>query len=60
MPFFLNLIELKSGSSILLSKSLKEPLEKDKSFFALIASGGNGSWLSARGQGGALILCLKD
>ena len=60
LPFFLNLIELKSGSSILLSKSLKEPLEKDKSFFALIASGVDGRWLSARGQGGALILWLKD
>ena len=60
LPFFLNLIELKSGSSILLSKSLKEPLEKEKSFFALIASGVDGRWLSARGQGGALILWLKD
>ena len=59
LPFFLNLIELKSGSSILLSKSLKEPLEKEKSFFALIASGKNGEWLSARGQRGALILWLK-
>ena len=58
--FFLNLIELKSGSSILFSKSLKEPLEKEKSFFALIASGENGRWLSARGQGGALILWMKD
>ena len=60
LPFFLNLIELKSGSRILLSKSLKEPLEKEKSFFALIASGANSRWLSARGQGGALILWLKD
>ena len=60
LPFLLNLIELKSGSSILLSKSLKEPLEKEKSFFALIASGANSRWLSARGQGGALILWLKD
>ncbi len=60
LPFFLNLIKLKSGSSTLLSKTLKEPLEKEKSFFALIASGENGRWLSARGQGGALILWLKD
>ena len=60
LPFFLNLIKLKSGSSILFSKSLKEPLEKEKSFFALIASGKNGRWLSARGQGGGLILWLKD
>ena len=60
LPFFLDLIELKSGSSILLRKSLKEPLKKEKLFFALIALGGNGKWLSARGQGGALILWLKD
>jgi len=60
LPFFFNLIELKSGSSVLLRKSLDEPLEKEKSFFALIASGENGNWLSARGQGGSLILWLKD
>ena len=60
IPFVFDLIKLKSGSRILLSKSLKEPLEKEKSFFALIASGENGRWFSARGQGGALILWLKD
>tara|TARA_Y100001968_G_C19377467_1_gene728459 strand:- start:169 stop:795 length:627 start_codon:yes stop_codon:yes gene_type:complete len=58
--FFFNLIDLKAGSSILLSKTLKEPIEKEKSFFALIASDKNGMWLSARGQGGALFLWLKD
>tara|TARA_Y100001968_G_scaffold310398_1_gene331286 strand:- start:640 stop:1266 length:627 start_codon:yes stop_codon:yes gene_type:complete len=60
LPFSLNLIELKSGSNVLLSKSLEEPLKKEKSFFALIASEKSGNWLSARGQGGALILWLKD
>ena len=60
LAFFFNLIELKSGSNVLLSRSLKEPAQKEKSFFALIASGQNGKWLSARGQGGALILWLKD
>ena len=59
LPFFFNLIELKSGSNILLSRSLKEPEQKEKSFFALIASEKNGKWLSARGQGGALMLWLK-
>ena len=59
-PFFLNLIELKSGSSVLLSRSFEEPLEKGKSFFALIALGEDAMWLSARGQGGAIILWLKD
>jgi len=60
LSFFFNLIEIKSGSRVLLSKSAGEPLEKKKSFFALIASGEGGKWLSARGQGGALILWLKD
>ena len=60
LPFFFNLIELKSGSNILLSKSLKEPLEKDKSFFEMISSEESYGWLSARGQGGALLLWLKD
>ena len=60
LAFFFNLIELKSGSNVLLSRSLKEPAQKEKSFFALIASGQSGKWLSARGQGGALILWLKD
>ena len=60
LAFLFNLIELKSGSNILLSKSIEETLEKGKSFFALIATGENGRWLSARGQGGSLILWLKD
>ncbi len=59
LSFILNRIELKSGSSILLSRSLKKPVKNEKSFFALIASEENGGWLSARGQGGALILWLK-
>ena len=60
LPFFFNLIEFKSGSKILLSKSLEEPIEKKKSFFELIASGKSGEWLSARGQNGALFLWLKN
>ena len=60
LTFFFNLIELKLGSNILLSRSLKEPKEQDKSFFSLIALESNGEWLSARGQGGALVLWLKD
>jgi len=59
LPFFLKLIELKSGSDILLSRSLKEPKKKDNSFFSLIAIEENGVWLSARGQGGALVIWLK-
>ena len=60
LPFFLNLIELKSGSNILLSRSLEEPEEKEKPFFGLIALEENGECLSARGQTGALVIWLKD
>tara|TARA_B100000965_G_scaffold58783_1_gene44870 strand:- start:8087 stop:8713 length:627 start_codon:yes stop_codon:yes gene_type:complete len=60
LPFFFNLIEFKSRSRLLFSRSLEEPLEEEKSFFALIASGENGRWLSARGQSGSLILWMKD
>ena len=60
LPFFFNLIEFKSGSNILWSKSLEEPVEQKKSFFELIASGRNGEWLSARGQSGALFLWLRN
>ena len=59
LAFFLNLIELKSGSNTLLSRSLKEPEDKKKSFFALIALE-DGKWLAARGQGGAVVVWLKD
>ena len=60
LPFFLNKIELKSGSKILLTRSLKEPEEKDKSFFSMIALEENDELLSARGQGGAVVIWLKD
>ena len=60
LSFFFNLIELKSGSNILLSRSLKKSEEKEKSFFALIALEENGKCLSARGQGGAMVIWLKN
>ncbi len=60
LSFNLNLIELKSGSKILFSRYLDEPEDKEKSFFAMIALEENGSWLSARGQGGAVVIWLKD
>ena len=60
LPFFFNVIELKSGSNILLRRSLEEPKEKEKSFFALIALQENGKWLSARGQGGEVVIWMKD
>tara|TARA_B100001250_G_scaffold295004_1_gene256569 strand:- start:436 stop:1062 length:627 start_codon:yes stop_codon:yes gene_type:complete len=60
LTFFFKTIELKSGSNILLSRAFKEPVEKEKSYFALIAFDKSGGWLSARGQSGALVLWLKD
>ena len=60
LTYFLNLIELKYGSKILLSRSLKEQNEKEKSFFSLIAIAEKGEWLSARGQGRNLVIWMKD
>jgi len=60
LPFFFNLVEIKFGSSILLTRPLKEPITKEKSFFELIGLEESNGWLSARGQGGSLILWLKD
>ena len=60
LPFFFKFIEIKSGSSILLKRSIKKAKDKEKSFFELIASEKSEGWLSARGQGGALILWLKN
>ncbi len=60
LPFFLNRLEIKLGSNILLSRSLEEPKEEEKSFFALIALEENNEWLSARGQGGEVVIWLRD
>jgi len=38
---------------------MKEPVDK-KAIFSMIASKNNEGWLSARGQGGELILWNKD
>ncbi|KGG21221.1 hypothetical protein [Prochlorococcus marinus] len=60
LPFCLNLIELKAGSNSLLRRSLKEPEDKEKSFFAMIALEENDELLSARGQGGDVVIWMKD
>ncbi len=60
LPFCLNLIELKAGSNILLRRSLKKPEDKEKSFFAMIALEENDELLSARAQGGEIVIWLKD
>jgi len=59
LAFFIDLIELKLRSKILLRRSLIGAKAKEELFFTLIALGNNGDWLSARGQGGALVLWLK-
>ncbi len=58
LAYVLNLIEVKSGSNILLRKCLEEP--NQNSFFALVALEEKGEWLSARGHGGAFVIWLKD
>ena len=60
LAFCLNLIELKAGSNILLRRSLKEPEDKEKSFFAMIALEEKDDLLSARAQGGEVVIWLKD
>jgi len=60
LAFFLNQIELKSGSKTLLSRTLKEAEENQNSFFNLIALEENSKWLIARGRGGAVVIWLKD
>ena len=60
LKFFLNLIEFKLGSNVLLRRSLEEQKRRKKSYFTLIALGKNGEWLSARGQAGAVVIWLKE
>ena len=59
LAFFINLIELKLRSNILLRRSLIGPKAKEELFFTLIALENNGDCLSARGQGGSLVIWLK-
>ena len=49
-----------AGSNILFSRSLEKSKEKEKSFFALISLQEKGEWLTARGQGGAVVIWLRD
>ena len=60
LSFFFDLIEFKLGSMILLSRSMNEPVDKNKPFFSMIALKDSEGWLSARGQGGALVIWNKD
>ncbi len=60
LTYLFNLIELKSGSKILMSKSIEKQTDRRKSYFSLIALDENGEWLAARGQGGSLVIWFKD
>jgi len=60
LPFFFECIELKAGSRVVFSRSLKRPDEKNRPFFALISMEENGKWLAARGRGGGLALWIND
>ena len=60
LTFFLNLVEFKSGSKKLLSRSLDEKDENEKSFFSLITLEEKGECLTARGKGGSLVIWMKD
>ena len=59
LAFFINLIELKLRSNILIRRSLIGPKAKEELFITLIALENNGDSLSARGKGGSLVLLLK-
>ena len=59
LSFFFERIELKLSDSVLFSRLLSIPDEKNRPFFGLIATGNSGQWLSARGRGGGLALWQK-
>ena len=56
LPFSFDCIQIKLASLTILNRSLPTPDQKKRPFFALIAIGSNGKWLSARGKGGGLAL----
>ena len=60
LPFYFKTIELKLGSTVLLSRSIQIPDIKNRPFFGLISIEENRKWLAARGKGGGLALRLKN
>ena len=60
LPFYFKTIELKLGSTVLLSRSIQIPDIKNRPFFGLISIEENRKWLAARGKGGGLALWLKN
>ena len=60
LPFSFDCIQIKLASLTILKRSLPEPDQNKRPFFALIAIDPNGKWLSARGKGGGLALWIQD
>ena len=60
LPFSFNCIQIKLASLTILKKSLPSTESKKRPFFALIAMGQNGNWLSARGKGGGLAIWRRE
>ena len=54
------LAQIDLASFTILKRPLPKPEQKKIPFFALIAIGSDGKWLSARGKGGGLALWVKD
>ena len=59
LPFSFDCIQVKIASLTVLKKSLPQPANNKRPFFALIAIDPEGKWLSARGKGGGLALWVK-
>ena len=60
LPFYFDCIQIDLASFTILKRPLPKPEQKKIPFFALIAIGSDGKWLSARGKGGGLALWVKD
>ena len=60
LPFSFDCIQIKLASFIIYKRSLQKPEQNKKPFFALIAIGSDGKWLSARGKGGGLALWERN
>ena len=60
LPFCFDCVQINFGSLTVFKKSLPLIEPKKRPFFALIAIGPNGKWLSARGKGGGLALWIQE
>lgn len=60
LRFQFDQLEIRAGQRLLLQRSLPAPDPRRGAFFALIASGAEGSWLAARGRSGGLAVWRRD